>query len=182
MGDGQLSVRRAPLQPAPLPDSTETTALLKLIELTYPDDLAVQSRLTIDAARLDLVGPNQFRQQFRAAMTFAAFAQRTDALDMSRSIWWWLEECRDWLRATQTHGSSLIHIRPFVAAMIAAGVGTGPVEGRIGVLELALRPNGFHNVPSAGWRDVLAHGLRKPLPLPDRATPALRPSGETYSI
>ncbi len=102
------------------------------------------------------------QDEFERALLFCAFARRQEKLNASFFPMFWWDGAKDWLRR-QGYPSNL-SLAAFTAACVASGVPYSPLQNYPRDLEFGLQVGGTSR-PSNAWRDVLANGIPRPIPL-----------------
>jgi hypothetical protein len=140
-----------PPLPTPLPDDQQTTKLLELVHRHYP------------ALAPEVDTPQDYREQFRNACRYLAYAQRKSTPDSARDGQHWQQQAIDWLKANGF--PARIGLRAFTAAAIVCYVAHTPIADFPHV-SFGLT-GGTIGQPVARWPDCLRGELPNPVPRPN---------------
>jgi len=144
-------LRSAGLMPPPcdLPNDSEIDQLIRLVEAAHP------------ALRPGPEEPHH-RRHFQNALHHLCFVRRTDHLNESYALSYFVDEATAWCRRFGIAGG--VSLRSFCSAAVASKI-RASTFGRFPFdVALALSLGGAAS-PSNIWRNVLANGLPPPLEL-----------------
>ncbi len=141
-------------RPAGLPTPVEIDRLLAIVEAAWP--------------RLQPTDEEpHHRAAFVLAMHRVTFSYRTDRLDASRGLDFFMSECNEWLAR---YGLGRVSAKAFTAACAASGIRMTTLSRWPFDVEFCLSAG--DGKATDAWRTVLALGGLQP-PLPPRRPPVL---------